>query len=55
MGFGDEVPWAYGLNEIDTLNQQLLADSNSCGTSLWKDIERRYTFSVLGLPLSRHR
>lgn len=23
------------------------------GTSLWKDIERRYTFSVLGLPLSR--
>jgi Cu-processing system permease protein len=22
-------------------------------TSLWKDIERRYTFSVLGLPLSR--
>jgi ABC-type transport system involved in multi-copper enzyme maturation permease subunit len=25
------------------------------GTSLWKDIERRYTFSVLGLPLSRQR
>lgn len=24
------------------------------GTSLWKDMERRYTFSVLGLPLSRH-
>lgn len=24
------------------------------GTSLWKDIERRYTFSVLGLPISRH-
>jgi Cu-processing system permease protein len=23
------------------------------GTSLWKDIEKRYTFSVLGLPLSR--
>ena len=23
------------------------------GTSLWKDIERRYTFSVLGLPISR--
>jgi ABC-type transport system involved in multi-copper enzyme maturation permease subunit len=23
------------------------------GTSLWKDIERRYTYSVLGLPLSR--
>ena len=23
------------------------------GTSLWKDIERRYTFSVMGLPLSR--
>lgn len=23
------------------------------GTSLWKDIERRYTFSVVGLPLSR--
>ncbi len=23
------------------------------GTSLWKDIDRRYTFSVLGLPLSR--
>ena len=23
------------------------------GTSLWKDIERRYTFSVLGLPLPR--
>lgn len=23
------------------------------GTSLWKDIERRYTFSVLGLPLAR--
>lgn len=23
------------------------------GTSLWKDIERRYTFSVLGLPLTR--
>ncbi len=23
------------------------------GTSLWKDIERRYTFSILGLPLSR--
>jgi Cu-processing system permease protein len=23
------------------------------GTSLWKDVERRYTFSVLGLPLSR--
>lgn len=25
------------------------------GTSLWKDIERRYTYSVLGLPLSRQR
>ena len=25
------------------------------GTSLWKDIERRYTSSVLGLPLSRQR
>ncbi len=25
------------------------------GTSLWKDIEKRYTFSVLGLPLSRQR
>lgn len=25
------------------------------GTSLWKDIERRYTFSMLGLPLSRQR
>lgn len=25
------------------------------GTSLWRDIERRYTFSVLGLPLSRTR
>lgn len=25
------------------------------GTSLWKDIERRYTFSVLGMPLSRQR
>lgn len=25
------------------------------GTSLWKDIERRYTFSVLGLPLTRGR
>lgn len=23
------------------------------GTSLWKDMERRYTFSVLGLPVSR--
>lgn len=23
------------------------------GTSLWKDIDRRYTFSVLGLPISR--
>lgn len=23
------------------------------GTSLWRDIERRYTFSILGLPLSR--
>ena len=23
------------------------------GTSLWKDIEKRYTFSVLGFPLSR--
>ncbi len=23
------------------------------GTSLWKDMERRYTFSVVGLPLSR--
>lgn len=23
------------------------------GTSLWKDIERRYVYSVLGLPLSR--
>jgi ABC-type transport system involved in multi-copper enzyme maturation permease subunit len=23
------------------------------GTSLWKDIERRYTYSVLGLPLAR--
>ncbi len=23
------------------------------GTSLWKDIDRRYTFSVLGLPVSR--
>ncbi len=23
------------------------------GTSLWKDIERRYTFSALGLPLTR--
>lgn len=25
------------------------------GTSLWKDIERRYTFSVLALPISRQR
>lgn len=25
------------------------------GTSLWKDIERRYTFSVLGMPISRER
>lgn len=25
------------------------------GTSLWKDVEKRYTFSVLGLPLSRQR
>lgn len=25
------------------------------GTSLWKDIERRYTFNVLGLPMSRQR
>lgn len=25
------------------------------GTSLWRDIERRYTFSVLGLPISRRR
>ncbi len=25
------------------------------GTSLWKDIERRYVFSVLGLPISRQR
>ncbi len=24
------------------------------GTALWKDIERRYTFSVLGLPIARH-
>lgn len=24
------------------------------GTSLWKDIERRYTYSVLSLPFSRH-
>ena len=23
------------------------------GTSLWKDLERRYTFSVLGLPMTR--
>jgi ABC-type transport system involved in multi-copper enzyme maturation permease subunit len=23
------------------------------GTTLWRDVERRYTFSVLGLPLSR--
>ncbi len=23
------------------------------GTSLWKDIERRYTFSVMGLPVTR--
>lgn len=23
------------------------------GTSIWKDIERRYTYSVLGLPLTR--
>ena len=23
------------------------------GTSLWKDIERRYTYGVLGLPLTR--
>ncbi len=23
------------------------------GTSLWKDIERRYTFSVMGLPITR--
>ena len=23
------------------------------GTSIWKDMERRYTFSVVGLPLSR--
>lgn len=23
------------------------------GTSIWKDIERRYTFSVIGLPLTR--
>ena len=25
------------------------------GTQLWKDIERRYTFSVLSLPISRER
>lgn len=25
------------------------------GTSLWKDIEKRYTYSVLGLPLSRQK
>jgi ABC-type transport system involved in multi-copper enzyme maturation permease subunit len=25
------------------------------GTSLWKDIERRYTFSVFGLPISRQK
>ncbi|GFO66742.1 membrane protein [Geomonas limicola] len=25
------------------------------GTSLWKDIDRRYTFSVLSLPISRTR
>ncbi len=25
------------------------------GTSLWKDIERRYTFSVLSLPITRSR
>lgn len=25
------------------------------GTSVWKDMERRYTYSILGLPLSRHR
>ena len=25
------------------------------GTSLWKDMERRYTVSVLGLPMSRRR
>ncbi|MDD2336528.1 MAG: ABC transporter permease [Geobacteraceae bacterium] len=25
------------------------------GTSLWKDIERRYSYSVLGLPLTRGR
>lgn len=25
------------------------------GTSLWKDIERRYTYAVLGLPLTRGR
>lgn len=24
------------------------------GTTLWKDIERRYTFSVLSLPIARH-
>lgn len=25
------------------------------GTALWKDIEKRYTYSVLGLPISRGR
>jgi len=25
------------------------------GTSLWKDLDRRYTYSVLGLPLTRGR
>jgi len=24
------------------------------GTTLWKDMERRYTISILGLPVSRH-
>jgi ABC-type transport system involved in multi-copper enzyme maturation permease subunit len=25
------------------------------GTSIWKDIDRRYTFAVLGLPISRQK
>src|SRR5512135_2342994 len=25
------------------------------GTSIWKDIERRYTYGVLGLPIPRGR
>ena len=42
--------WSLPLSlSLISIIQLLLAEFLG-GTSLWKDIERRYTFSVLGLP-----